>query len=271
MSTIIFLESEILGKAIANCFVSKSPVLGILLYIASDMPLGALRGLMTRLLLVEDDADLVDMIVEWLSTDYEVEYALDGQEGLAMLTSSEYDVIVLDWTLPKLSGLDVCRRYRQNGGKTPIIMLTGKSSVAEREQGLDGGADDYLVKPFSLRELNARLRALRRRGDLVLNEILSCGDITLDSGKHRVTKGDVPVHLLPKEFALLEFLMRHPDQVFSSDNILARVWSTDSETGGNAVRTAIKRIRQKLDDYGCDESQSIIENIPRVGYRLKSK
>jgi two-component system OmpR family response regulator len=112
---------------------------------------------------------------------------------------------------------------------------------------------------------------LRRRGELVINEVLTCGDVILDAGKHRVQKGSIPVHLLPKEFALLEFLMRHPDQVFSSDNILARVWSTDSETGGNAVRTAIKRIRQKLDDEGCEESQSIIQNIPRVGYRLKSK
>jgi DNA-binding response OmpR family regulator len=226
---------------------------------------------MARLLLIEDDVDLVDMVAEWLSAEYVVESALDGEAGLAMLTASHYDVIVLDWTLPKLSGLEVCRQYRLAGGKTPIIILTGKATVAEREQGLDGGADDYLVKPFSLRELNSRLRALRRRGDLVVTEILKCGDVTLDVGKHRVTKGPMAVHLLPKEFALLEFLMRHRDQVFSSDNILARVWSTDSETGGNAVRTAIKRIRQKLDDEGCDESQSIIENIPRVGYRLKSK
>jgi OmpR-family two-component system manganese-sensing response regulator len=226
---------------------------------------------MARLLLVEDDIDLVDMMVEWLSTDYEVESAHDGQTGLAMIKDSKYDVIVLDWNLPKLSGLEVCRQYRQGGGQAPIIILTGKSSIAEREQGLDGGADDYLVKPFSLRELNSRLRALRRRGELVINEVLTCGDVILDAGKHRVQKGSIPVHLLPKEFALLEFLMRHPDQVFSSDNILARVWSTDSETGGNAVRTAIKRIRQKLDDEGCEESQSIIQNIPRVGYRLKSK
>ena len=224
-----------------------------------------------KLLLVEDDVDLVDMIVEWLSAEYVVETALDGQTGLAMLTEGQYDLIVLDWSLPKLSGIDLCRQYRSAGGKTPVIMLTGKTSVADREEGLDGGADDYLVKPFSMRELNARLRALRRRGDLVINDLLVCGDVSLDAVKHRVIKGKMPVHLLPKEFALLEFLMRHPEQVFSSDNILARVWSSDSETGGNAVRTAIKRIRQKLDDPGCDESQSIIENIPRVGYRLKSK
>jgi two-component system OmpR family response regulator len=226
---------------------------------------------MTRLLLVEDDADLVDMMVEWLSADYSVDKAFDGQAGLALLQESNYDVIVLDWNLPKLSGLDLCKQFRQTGGQTPILFLTGKASVAEREQGLDGGADDYLVKPFSLRELNSRLRALRRRGELIMNEVLKCGDVTLDVGKHRVLKGDMAVHLLPKEFALLEFLMRHPEQVFSADNILARVWSTDAETGGNAVRTAIKRIRQKLDDDNCDEAQSIIQNIPRVGYRLGSK
>jgi len=230
-----------------------------------------IEGLMTRILLVEDDVDLVDMISEWLSAEYEVASAFDGQSGLDMLKASPYDVIVLDWSLPKLSGLEVCRQFRASGGKTPIIFLTGKSTVADRELGLDGGADDYLVKPFSMRELNARLRAVLRRGDLIVNDVLSCGDITLDAGKHRVTKGDLSVHLLPKEFALLEFLMRHPDQVFSSDNILARVWASDSETGGNAVRTAIKRIRQKLDDSDSSESESIIENIPRVGYRLKAK
>ncbi len=214
---------------------------------------------------------LVDMIVEWLSADYEVDKAFDGQAGLAMLKDCKYDVIVLDWSLPKLSGLELCKQFRQAGGQTPILFLTGKATVSEREQGLDGGADDYLVKPFSLRELNSRLRALRRRGELVMNEVLTCGDVTLDSTKHRVLKGQMTVHLLPKEFALLEFLMRHPEQVFSADNILARVWSTDAETGGNAVRTAIKRIRQKLDDESCDEAQSIIQNMPRVGYRLKSK
>lgn len=226
---------------------------------------------MPRLLIVEDDVDLVDMIVEWLAAEYEVDKAYDGDEGLAMLKDSKYDVIILDWSLPKLSGLELLRQFRQAGGQTPILFLTGKATVADREKGLDGGADDYLVKPFSLRELNSRLKALRRRGELVVNEVLKCGDVILDVGKHRVQKGAMPVHLLPKEFALLEFLMRHPDQVFSADNILARVWSTDSETGGNAVRTAIKRIRQKLDDEGCDESQSIIQNIPRVGYRLKAK
>lgn len=226
---------------------------------------------MARILLVDDDVDLVDMISEWLSSEYQVDKAFDGQSGLLMLRDSQYDVIVLDWNLPRISGLDVCRQFRAGGGRTPIIFLTGKTTVADRELGLDGGADDYLVKPFSMRELNARLRAVQRRGELIVNEVLRCGEITLDSGRHRVTKGEVSVHLLPKEFALLEFFMRHPDQVFSSDNILARVWSTDSETGGNAVRTAIKRIRQKLDDPGCSESESIIENIPRVGYRLRAK
>jgi DNA-binding response OmpR family regulator len=226
---------------------------------------------MARLLLIEDDTELVSMVAEWLSSEYVVEVAVDGQQGLDKLRDSSYDLIVLDWRLPKISGIDLCKQYRSEGGKTPIIMLTGRSSVADREEGLDGGADDYLVKPFSMRELTSRLRALSRRGNLVSNQLLVSGDITLDVSKHRVTKGDIAVHLLPKEFALLEFLMRHPDEVFSSDNLLARVWSTDAETGANAVRTSIKRIRQKLDDEGCDDSRSIIENIPRVGYRLKSR
>ena len=150
---------------------------------------------MAKLLLIEDDIELVTMVAEWLSSEYEVDVAHDGQEGLAKLSGSEYDVIVLDWRLPKLPGIEVCREYRAAGGKTPIIMLTGRSSVEDREEGLDTGADDYLVKPFSMRELTSRLKAVRRRGILVANDVLICGDIKLDSGKHRVTKGDISVHL----------------------------------------------------------------------------
>ena len=187
---------------------------------------------MAKLLLIEDDIELVTMVAEWLSAEYEVEVAHDGQEGLAKLQGSEYDVIVLDWRLPKLPGIEVCREYRAAGGTTPIIMLTGRSSVEDREEGLDTGADDYLVKPFSMRELTSRLKALRRRG------ISGCQrrfDLWRHQARPQANTGLPKATSLsiccPKSLPLLEFLMRHPDEVFSSDNLLARVWSTDGETG----------------------------------------
>jgi two-component system OmpR family response regulator len=146
-------------------------------------------------------------------------------------------------------------------------MLTGRSSIQEKEEGLDCGADDYLTKPFNMKELSARIRALLRRPAPVSSNVLKVGGLTCDPGKYRVTRDGAEITLLPREFALLEFLMRHPDEVFSGEALLSRVWSTDSEATADTVRTNIMRLRQKIDKKGND---SIIETIPRVGYRMKS-
>jgi DNA-binding response OmpR family regulator len=223
-----------------------------------------------KILLVEDDEDLASMIVEWLAGErYLVEAAHDGHHGMDLLRLSHYDVVVLDWDLPGMQGIDILRQFRAGGGNTPVIMLTGKGSISEKEMGLDSGADDYIAKPFSIKELAARIRALLRRPAPTTSNVLKVKDIGLDAVKYRVTKSGVEVHLLPRDFALLEFFMRHPDEVFSADTLLARVWQSDSEASLEALRTAIKRIRKKL-DTSDSETDSVIENIPRVGYRLRS-
>ena len=222
---------------------------------------------MAKILLLEDDHDLTEMMVEWLSAErHTVEVSLDGNDGLERLRMGQYDVIVLDWGLPGLSGLDVMKTYRSEKGATPILMLTGKKTVSEKETGLDAGADDYLTKPFSMKELSARIRALLRRPAVQTSNLLEIGDLLLDPVKHRVTRNGKPIQLMPREFALLEFFMRHPDAVFSTEALLQRVCPTDSEITPDAIRTYVMRLRQKIDQ---DQKESLIETIPRVGYRFK--
>lgn len=224
---------------------------------------------MARILLVEDDRDLATTIVTWLSAEHHtMVQSFDGNEGMSRLSRETYDLIILDWALPNMSGLDICREFRARGGQTPLIMLTAKGAVAEKELGLDSGADDYLTKPFSLKELSARIRALLRRPSEIKSGILEHGPLSLDPQKHRVMKGGAEIHLLPRDFALLEFLMRNADMIFSADALLNRVWEDESDASPEAVRTAIKRLRKKLDDNES-ENDSFIENVPRVGYRFR--
>ncbi len=226
---------------------------------------------MAKILLVEDSPEMASTIVTWLNAEHhDVVHVLDGLEGLDLLKFEPYDIAILDWELPGMSGLSICKEYRLGGGTTPVLMLTAKAAIDQRTAGLDSGADDYLTKPFSLRELSARIRALMRRPQEIKSNILEVGEISLDTVKYRVMKNGKEVQLMPRDFALLEFLMKNVDHVFSADALLQRVWAGDSDASQSALRTAIKRIRQKLDD-GDDESSSIIENIPRVGYRLRAK
>jgi two-component system, OmpR family, response regulator len=220
-----------------------------------------------KILLIEDDVDLTIVIQGWLaSQSHIVEVVHNGTDGMYSLRVCEYDVIILDWELPAMSGIEILKQYRNEGGKTPVIMLTGKRSIDDKESGLDHGADDYLTKPFHMKELAARVRSVLRRGTNVQTNVLQVGDVTLDTNQHRVTRNGVNVQLLPREFALLEFLMRHPGEVFSSDALLQRVWHSESEATVEAIRTCVKRLRQKLDE---NEEGSLIETIARVGYRLK--
>lgn len=225
---------------------------------------------MPKILVVEDDHDLAEMVVSWLENErYTVEHAEDGRLAQDLLKLSNYDVVVLDWDLPHVAGIEVLKEFRSNGGQTPIIMLTGKGGIDDKERGLVTGADDYLTKPFAIRELGARVKALLRRPASLLNSNLTCGALQMDPTKHRVTVSGTEVHLLPRDFALLEFLMRHKDEVFSAEALISRVWSSDSDASPEGLRTAIKRIRKKI-DTGGDESASMIENIPKIGYRLRS-
>ena len=224
---------------------------------------------MPQILFVEDDKDLSAVVNEWLTADgYTVEVAHDGLTGWEFLRQYNYDVVSLDWNLPGLSGPAMCGRYRAAGGVAPVIMLTAKSQITEKVEGFDSGVDDYLTKPFNLKELSARLRALLRRPQAVVTNVITNGYLELDVVKRRITKGGVEIHLLPRDFELLEFMMRHLDEVFSSEALLQRIWGSDAEATSDALRTSIKRLRQKLDVSDSD-AQSFIENIPRVGYRLR--
>jgi two-component system OmpR family response regulator len=224
---------------------------------------------MAKILLVEDDSEMFGTIISWLRGErYDVTHTIDGQDGLEHLSTGNFDLAVIDWQLPGLTGVEISRQYRARRGTTPIIMLTGKDAITDRIAGLDSGADDYLTKPFSLKELSARIRALLRRPSNVTSDVLQVGILSLDPARYRVLKRGVEVQLIPRDFALLEFFMRHPDVVYSTETLLQRVWDVDSEASPEALRTSIRRLRRELDD-GTDEGTSIIENIPRVGYRLR--
>ncbi len=222
---------------------------------------------MAKILVVEDDHDLAGRVRLWLEAERHLaEIASDGRQALEHLEAFTYDVIVLDWDLPDVSGIDVCRRFRAKGGLTPIIMLTGHTKVSEKETGLDSGADDYLTKPFHVKELSARIRALMRRTPEVTGPTLTIGPIELDPVAHKVTKSGAVIELLPKEFALLEFFMRHPNQLFSQEAILERVWQSDSECRIDTVSTSIKRLRSRID---TDKKNSLIKSVYGLGYRLE--
>ncbi|HEY9718482.1 MAG TPA: response regulator transcription factor [Trichormus sp.] len=225
---------------------------------------------MAKILLVEDDASAAQFAITWLTDEnYLVEWASDGAKALDLLAIADFDVILLDWELPKHSGFEILRHLRDKGNRTPVIMLTGKSTVKDKEMGLDGGADDYLAKPYDLSELCARIRVQLRKSATTAGDKLTLRDITLDPREFRVTKGGKAVDLLPKEFMLLEFFLRNPDRVFSADAVMRRVWQSDSESTTNAFRSALKRLRRKLDPDETDPE--IIETVHGVGYRLNSK
>ncbi len=222
-----------------------------------------------KILLVEDDRSLTFLVDEWLrSQHYSLDICHDGTEGFEYMLQGNYDLIILDWDLPGMTGTEICKKYRLNHGKTPILMLTGLSRIDDKEQGLDAGADDYLTKPFHMRELSARLRALSRRPPETVGNIVKVGNLELDISSHKLYKDEKEVHLTPKEFAFLEMLMRHPGEVFSMDAILHRVWSLETEATTDAVRTSVRRLRQKI-DASDDEATSCIEGIRKIGYRLR--
>ncbi len=225
---------------------------------------------MAKILVVEDDVDFALTVEHALSSaNHTVEMAHDGESAMEFLRQGQYDLIILDWQLPDIEGIEVLAKFRARGGSTPVLMLTGKSQIKDKEVGLDGGADDYLTKPFDTRELAARIRALLRRQTVAPTSNLSLHDIVLDPVKHRLTKGGQEVHLQPRDFALLEFLMRHPDEIFSSEALLTRVWHQDSDASSAGLRAAMVRIRKAVDDP-AENTKSLIENVARVGYRMRT-
>lgn len=222
---------------------------------------------MAKILIVEDDVQLAEIIGRWLTNEHNtVELVADGEDALSHLKLYAYELIILDWQLPGMEGIEILNRYRAAGGKTPILMLTGKRTIEDKMQGLDSGADDYLTKPFHGKELTARVRALLRRPVDLLDSVLKVGDIELDPQACKVRRAGAELQLLPKEFALMQFFMRHPGQYFSAARLMSEVWPSDSESGTDALTTCIKRLRKKLDPEGAE---SVIHNVHGMGYGLK--
>lgn len=221
---------------------------------------------MSKILIADDDQTLGITLESWLTGDHHVvDIAKTGLEALEMLEAFSYDLMIVDWQMPELSGIDMIRRFRNQGGVTPILMLTGKDAVDEKAMGLDAGADDYLTKPFHFKELDARMRALLRRSTQLSGDSLKFRDLTLEPQSRKVLKNGQPVFLQPLEFAVLEFLMRHPGEVFSPERMLQRIWDSETDVSLDALYTCISRMRRKLTAVG---DPSIIRTVHGVGYGL---
>lgn len=223
---------------------------------------------MAKILLVEDDPDLSAFVREWLEFEkFRVEHVDDGADALQMLQVTGFDLVILDWDLPSMSGTELCRRFRASGGTTPVLMLTGKQAIDDKVAAFGVGADDYLVKPFHLNELSARLKALLRRGTVASDNKLRLRDIELDRLTHDVyVKGEL-IKLYPREYDLLEFLMSSPNVAFSADELLSKVWTMDANASETAVRTCIKTLRRKISGEPDD---SPIETVHGVGYKFRA-
>jgi DNA-binding response OmpR family regulator len=219
-----------------------------------------------RLLVVEDDTHLASALKRGLEDEgYAVDVALDGTEGEWLAQENEYDAMVLDVMLPGISGDELCTRRRQAGDWTPILMLTARAGPRQESHALDSGADDFLAKPFSFMVLVARLRALTRRGGRERPTVLAAGDLRLDPAGHRVWRGETPVELTPRQFSMLEFLLRRPGEVVSKSTILSHVWDFSFDGDPNIVEVYVLQLRRKLDTPFGRRS---IETLRHVGYRL---
>ncbi len=219
-----------------------------------------------RILVVEDEHRLADLLRRALEHErHNVELAYDGEDGLQRAESAAFDLVVLDVMLPKLDGFEVCRRLRDEEIRTPVLMLTARDAVSDRVEGLDAGADDYLTKPFAVAELLARVRALGRRGPQAASEALQVSDLTLDPGRHVVRRAGKHVDLTRTEFALLEYLMRHPGQVLTRQQIMDHVWGYDYETMTNVVDIYVHYLRNKIErGFGG----KLIRTVRGVGYSI---
>ena len=221
-----------------------------------------------RILLIEDNPRLNQSLkLSLIEAGYAVDAAYDGQEGQEFAESTPYDAIVLDVMLPKKDGLEVCRVLRRQRVNVPIIMLTARDTVDDRVCGLDSGADDYLVKPFAIDELLARLRALLRRNASDKSGLLAVGDLVADPATHIVQRGGHTIELTAKEFALLEYFLRHPNQVLTREMVENHIWSYDFVGTSNVVDVYVRRLRRKIDD---PFTIKLFETIRGAGYRLRA-
>jgi len=221
---------------------------------------------MTKILLVEDDQLVSESVTDMLEAEhFTVEAVHDGLDAWHRLEALDYDLVILDWNLPSMEGVDVLSKMRTNGKSTPVIMLTANSGIDSRITGLDRGADDYLSKPFDLRELLSRVRALLRRPQEFKGEVLQHGDLVLNISEFKCIRSGEDVKLHPKEFAVLEYLIRNKGRVYSVEELLERLWSCDSDSSIEAARKVITRLRQKIDVKG---KPSYVTTVVGRGYKI---
>lgn len=219
-----------------------------------------------RLLLVEDDPKAARLLEQGLEEEgFVVDVAHTGDEADERLALADYDLVVLDWLLPGRPGIDLCRSLRTEGGATPILMLTAKDAVADRIAGLDAGADDYLVKPFAFGELLARIRALLRRGHRPRPPVLAVGDLRLDPASHGVTRGGRPVDLTAREYAILEYLMRHAGEVVTRTRLAEHVFEDETDNLTNLLDVHVSHLRKKI-DHGA--GLPLLRTVRGRGYRM---
>jgi DNA-binding response OmpR family regulator len=224
-----------------------------------------------RILVVEDDRKIARAIKKGLEQEsYAVDVSFDGMDGMGCALAFEYDVVILDRMLPEMDGIKICESLRKNKYKNPILMLTAKDKINDRVEGLDAGADDYLVKPFAFEELLARVRALLRRPHKTQDNILKLGDLILNRQTFEVTRAGKNINLSSKEFALLEYLMRNPNRILTKDNIIAHVWDYDADILPNTVEVYIGYLRNKI-DKPFKNSKFLIYTARGFGYRIEKQ
>jgi DNA-binding response OmpR family regulator len=224
---------------------------------------------MVRVLLVEDDLQLADVLSRWLRENgYDADTVHNGGDAIRLIHSREYGVLIFDWELPDIQGIEICRQLREEGFKTPVLFLTGKTETDSKITGLESGADDYLCKPFDLKELQARIRALLRRPHEFLPQEMQISGVVLNSSTRKVRVDGRDVDLTKRECGLLEYLMRHPDQFYRANELLNNIWPLDSAFGDSTVRVYIHSLRKKL---ASSDGRCAIKTSKANGYKFDSK
>lgn len=221
-----------------------------------------------KVLVVEDEHKIANSIKKGLEQEsYAVDVAYDGDDGYDLASSENYDLIILDLMLPGLSGIEICRKLRQNKIHAPMLILTAKGQLQDKVEGLDAGADDYLTKPFAFEELLARIRALTRRPQTTIDTVICLDDLSLNTVNYEVKRGDINIQLSNKEYSLLEYLLRHKEKIVTKDQIIEHVWNYDSNVLPNTVEVYIGYLRNKIDKSFPDKP-ALIHTVRGFGYKI---
>ncbi len=222
-----------------------------------------------RILLVEDESSLADALLDLLRSEgYSVDLATTGNHAAELASLSPYDLVILDWSIPPPSGLDLLAQWRGQGSEVPVLMLTGHTDLEDRIDGLDSGADDYLTKPFPIAELLARVRSLLRRRERPLQDVLSAGDLVMDRTAHRVTVAGQPLDLSPKEFAVLEQLLLYRGRVLDRSHLAEHAWDRAFDPLSNVIDVTVHRLRKKIEAEG---QESLLLTVKGVGYMIRGE